>query len=460
MGRVNYQQFLARKAQLANGSGFKPVYMPDFLFDFQKFLVEWAVTQGRAAIFADCGLGKTPMQLAYAQNVVQKTNERVLILTPLAVSAQTVAEAQKFGIEAHVSRDGRAMPGITVTNYERLHCFNSSDFIGVVCDESSILKNFAGRTKAIVTEFMRLIPYRLLCTATAAPNDYHELGTSSEALGNLGYTDMLNRFFKNEQNNTGTGRVYGQGRKWEFKGHAQDPFWRWMASWARAMRRPSDFGFSDERFVLPELIERSHLVQARTLADGCLFDLTPKNMQEMREEQRRTIAERCEKAAELVSHKEQATVWCNYNEEGDLLEKLLKKDFYQVKGKTTEADMVEREEMFAAFQSGHIRGLIIKPKIGALGLNWQHCAHAVYFPTFSYEQYYQLIRRFWRFGQKRAVKADSVTTESGHYIQEAIAKKAARMDVMFSSLVKHMGEAITIESVKATQREVLPTWLS
>lgn len=454
----NYDAFLMRRAQLANSAGFAPVWMPDFLFDFQAYLVDWAIRMGRAALFCDCGLGKSPMQLVWAENVRRHTNKTVLIVTPLAVAQQTAKEAEKFGIEAHVSRDGKVMPGITITNYERLHYFNASDFAGLVCDESSILKNFQGKTKALITEFMRRLQYRLLCTATAAPNDYHELGTSSEALGGLGYTDMLNRFFKNDQNNSGTGRVYGQGRKWRFKGHAEQPFWRWMASWARAMRKPSDFGFDDSRFVLPELVEREHVVSARELAPGCLFELTPKGMSEEREEQRRTLTERCEKAAELVQHNRAAVVWCNLNPEGDYLEKLLP-DFVQIKGKTNEADMRLREEHFAAFAAGQIRGLIIKPKIGALGLNWQHCAHTVSFPTYSYEQYYQLVRRFWRFGQSESVVSDLVTTESSCHIREALQRKAAQMDAMFSGMVEHMHQAITITGANFTQQEVIPQWL-
>ncbi len=455
----NYSAFLASKAQLGNASGFKPLWMPDFLFDFQKYLDEWAITQGRAAIFADCGLGKSPMQLVWGENVVRHTNKRVLVITPLAVSMQTEREAEKFGIEAHVSRDGTPQQGITITNYERLHYFNPNDFVGVICDESSILKNFNGATKARITEFMRRMPYRLLCTATAAPNDYTELGTSSEALGNLGYTDMLNRFFKNEQNNSGTGRVYGKGRQWRFKGHAEEPFWRWLASWARALRRPSDFGFDDSRFQLPELVEREHVVSARTLAPGCLFELTPKGMQEERAEQKRTIQERCEKAAELATHKNPVVVWCNLNPEGDLLESLLKKDCIQIKGKQNERDMQEREEMFAQFGAGQIRGLIIKPKVGALGMNWQHCAHTICFPTYSYEQYYQLVRRFWRFGQLSDVVSDLVTTESGCHIKEAMQRKSKQADQMFAQLVEHMHQAITIEGVKFTAKENLPSWL-
>lgn len=454
--RHNYSHFLAGKLHANSGNGFRPVWIPDFLFDFQKHLVDWAVNQGRAAIFADCGTGKTPMQLAWGENVVRKTNRPVLIITPLAVGAQTVKEAEKFGIEAHVSRDGRAHSGITITNYERLHHFNRDDFAGAICDESSAIKSFDGKRRSVVTEFLRKMPYRLLCTATAAPNDYIELGTSSEALGELGYTDMLNRFFKNDQSNSATGRMFGQGRQWRFKGHAETPFWRWVSSWARALRRPSDLGYSDDRFVLPPLIEKEHLVTARTLAPGLLFEVAKPGLGDVREEQRRTMQERCERAAELAGAQGPVVVWCNLNPEGDLLAELLP-DCVQVSG----ADSLDRkEEVFTGFGKGEIRGLITKAKIGAWGLNWQHCSHTVLFPTYSYEQYYQLVRRFWRFGQASDVKVDIVTTESGRDVMSALQRKAAQTDKMFSSLVSHMRQAqAPAGRLPITGAMEVPSWL-
>jgi hypothetical protein len=453
---MNYLEFLERKSQLSGGSGFAPIWMPDFLFDFQQWLVEWSLERGRSAIFADCGLGKTPMQLVWAENVRRKTNKPVLIITPLAVSGQTVDEAEKFGIEAKVSRDGKVNSGITITNYERLHYFSSNDFQGVVCDESSAIKSFNGKHRALVTEFLRKMPYRLLCTATAAPNDYIELGTSSEALGEMGYTDMLNRFFKNDQSNTGTGRVFGQGRQWRFKGHAETPFWRWVSSWARALRRPSDFGFDDSRFNLPALLEKEHIVKARTLAPGFLFEMPVTGLDEERAEQRRTIQERCEKVAEIAKTRKPVVVWCNLNDEGDLLAKLLP-DLVQVKG----SDSLEfKEDAFTNFTKGKIRGLITKAKIGAWGMNWQHCSHTVLFPSYSYEQYYQLVRRFWRFGQKKPVKVDIVTTEGGHDVMQGLQRKAHQADRMFSELVAHMKDAqsVAVNYIPTSNIEV-PQWL-
>jgi len=454
---MDYQDFLEHKTQFYGDSGFSPVWMPDWLFDFQAALVEWSIRKGRAAIFADCGLGKTPMELVWAENIARKTGGNVLILTPLAVSHQAVHEAQKFGIDAQRSADGAAHR-ITIANYERLHYFNPSDFAGVVCDESSILKSFDGKRRGEITVFMRKMQYRLLATATAAPNDYIELGTSSEALGYLGHMDMLNRFFKNDLNNSAQGRMRGEVIKWRFKGHAELPFWRWVCSWARAIRRPSDLGFSDDRFVLPPLTEREHLVQADTLPEGMLFALPAAGLKEQRDERRRTVAERCERVAELVGNTGQpALVWCHLNEEGDQLERLIP-DAVQVSG----ADSDDRkEDRMMAFASGKARVLVTKPKIGAWGLNFQHCAHITFFPSHSFEQYYQGVRRCWRFGQKRPVHVDLVTTEGELGVLRNLQRKAEQADRMFSSLVAEMNAAIAIDRASQFQSTIeVPQWLS
>jgi hypothetical protein len=463
---MSYAEFLHRKAQLADDGGFAPVWMPDFLFDFQSALSEWAIRKGRAAIFADCGLGKTPMQLVFAENVVRRESKPTLILTPLAVAAQTVREAEKFGIEAHRSMDGVAHKGINVTNYERLHLFDPNDFAGVVCDESSILKNFDGATRAAVTVFMRKVPYRLLCTATAAPNDYIELGTSSEALGHLGYTDMLTRFFKNDQNtikpmvyrHRGTDfQKLQEGAKWRFKGHAEIPFWRWVCSWARALRRPSDLGFDDARFVLPPLVENEHLVEAAELPDGALYPIQAVGLKEQREEQRRSLRERCEKVAALVDDGEPALVWCHLNDEGDLLANLIP-DAVQVAGSDTDD---AKEEKFLAFASGQARVLVTKTKIGAWGLNFQHCAHVTFFPSHSFEQYYQGVRRCYRFGQTRPVRVDIVATEGGRGVMANLQRKAIAADKMFDRLVAEMNNAMRIDDgAQFTTPQEVPAWLA
>lgn len=458
-----YEAFLDRKRQLGGSYGFDPSFVPDFLFDFQQALVTWAVRQGRAAIYADCGLGKTAMELAWAENVLRHEGKPVLLLTPLAVADQTVAEAAKFGIEATHSRDGSIKSGIVVANYERLHLFREEDFSGVVCDESSILKNFDGKRKTAITSFSRKMKFRLLATATAAPNDYTELGTSSEALGHLGYMDMLNRFFKNDMNTSDTKRKFShqsgvERAKWRFKGHAERDFWRWVCSWARAIRRPSDLGFDDTRFVLPDLIEREHLVAPRKVRPGLLFDVPPNGLWEEREENRRTITERCERVAEIVIAEDGPSVaWCHLNDEGTMLEKLIPGSV-QVSGSDS---IEEKEEAFLGFSSGQFKKLIVKPKIGALGLNWQHCAHATFFPSHSFEQYYQAVRRCWRFGQTRPVRIDVVTTESGKGVHDNLKRKSLAADRMFTALVSHFNEALKIDrSREFTKKQEIPEWLS
>ena len=464
---AGYVEWLQEKAQLGQQSGFKPTYLPDFLFDFQRDLVHWAVEKGRAAIFADCGMGKTPMQLVWAQNVVEHTNKPVLILTPLAVSGQTAREGEKFKIECGRSRDGKlAGPRILLTNYEQLHKFNWQDFAGCVCDESSILKSFDGARRSEITEFMRKLPYRLLCTATAAPNDYIELGTSSEALGELGHTDMLQRFFKNDQNTVkpmvyrNKGQNFAQNAeraKWRFKGHAEIPFWRWLCSWARAIRKPSDLGYDDRAFVLPPLIEREHLVDAETIAEGFLFAMPAIGLKEQREERRRTIDERCETAARLVTGtKDKALVWCHLNDEGDLLSELIK-DAEQVSGADSDE---EKEEKFLAFADGSLRVLVTKPKIGAWGLNFQKCAHITFFPSHSFEQYYQGVRRCWRFGQKRTVKVEMITTEGEKGVVENLQRKADAADKMFENLTAEMNRAVHLDvGTKFPTATEAPIWL-
>lgn len=454
---MNYQDYLSSRSQRGAEHGFAPVFMPDFLFDFQKHVVDWAVRKGRAAVFADCGLGKTPMGLTWAANVNQKTNKPVLYLTPLAVGAQTAREAEKFGIEATHSRTGNTAGRIIITNYERLHYFNPADFAGVVCDESSILKSFAGARKQEITAFMRQVQYRLLQTATAAPNDYIELGTSSEALGYLGHIDMLNRFFKNDLNNSAQGRMRGEVIKWRLKGHAEIPFWRWVCSWAIAIRRPSDLGFNDDRFLLPPLNEVEHLVDTDKLLDGMLFALPAVGLKEQREERRQTVEERCAAVAELVKNTGQpALVWCHLNDEGDMLESLIP-DAVQVSGSDSDD---RKEERLEAFATGKARVLITKPKIGAWGLNFQHCNHVTFFPSHSFEQYYQSVRRCWRFGQQRAVKVDIITTEGERGVMKNLQRKADQADQMFSRLVAEMNNAQSIAKVNHMTKKVeVPAWL-
>lgn len=435
------------------------------MFDFQRYAVEWAIRKGRGALFFDCGLGKTLMELVWGDNVVRHTNKPVLHLTPLAVSAQTVDEASKFGIDAVRSAGSVDRPRIYVANYEKLHHFRPDDFGGVVCDESSILKNFDGATKQAVTEFMRKVPYRLLATATAAPNDYTELGTSSEALGELGHIDMLNRFFKNDQNTSDTklmkrNPIAQGGPKsagWRFKGHAEEAFWRWVCTWARACRRPSDLGFDDGRFQLPPLIENEHVIETKTLAEGMLFAVPARNLREEREERRRTIGERCEYAANLVAAVDgPSVIWCHLNDEADMLEKLIPGS-KQVSGAMSDD---AKERAYQGFADGSIKKFIIKPKIGAWGLNWQHCRHVVTFASHSFEQYYQAVRRCWRFGQTDPVVVDLIATEGEAGAKDNLQRKAKAAGVMFESLVRHMNDAMKVSINRDYTRSMeAPKWL-
>lgn len=451
----NYASFLERKSQIDGYHGFEPTFLPSVLMELQTALTSWAIQKGRSAIFGDCGIGKTLMQLVWAQNILEHTNKPVLIVTPLSVTAQTLREAEKFGIAALRIRGGEVpAPGIHVTNYERLHLLDPANFAGMVLDESSILKSFDGSRKQQITEFMRKMKFRLLCTATPAPNDHIELGTSSEALGYLGHVEVLAKFFKNDQNTgaVGSNRYCGKSIKWRFKGHAEEPFWRWVCSWSRAARRPSDLGFDDGALVLPELREREHVV------DGG-GDLKPQalDIRQWREECRRTLAARCELAAALASqHRDPFISWCHLNDEGDLLEEMLP-DAVQVSGSDSDE---EKEEKILAFLDGEARGLITKTKIGAWGLNFQHCGHHTYFPDHSYEQYYQCVRRSHRFGRKDPVQVDMVTSSGARGVLENLQRKAKAADHMFERLVAHMRNELSIErSNPYTKAVEVPAWL-
>lgn len=476
---MSYQKFLNQKTHEGAAHGFEPVWMPPQLFDFQVSLVTWAIRKGRAAIFADCGLGKTAMQLTWSENVARHTGKPVLILTPLAVAAQTIREGEKFGIECHRSSDGTVPGRIVITNYERLEHFNPVDFAGVVCDESSILKSFQGSTRKAITRFMAKMPYRLLATATAAPNDYTELGNSSEALGELSYSDMLRRFFaqlddkgqKREEKLQRQAEAMVEANanyykklafrvsqtigQWRLKHHARDHFWQWVSSWARACRMPSDLGYTNDGFVLPSLTERDHVIAAPP-PPGMLFSVPAFGLAEEREERKRTLIERCEFAAQLVDHDQPAVIWCHTNAEGDMLEQLIP-DAAQIAGRTPDDRKIE---LYDAFAAGRQRVLVIKPKIGAWGLNWQHCAHVVTFASHSYEQHYQSVRRCWRFGQKRPVVVDVIATEGEARVLANMRSKADRAALMFDQLVAQMNDATTINRTNDyTNTPQVPQWL-
>ena len=669
----DYASFLAQKQVTCEPSGFavdKSALNPA-LFPFQRDIVAWALRRGRAAIFADCGLGKTLMQLAWADAITKRTGRRALVLTPLAVGVQTVLEGQRFGIGATRSRDG-SLSGerIIVTNYEQLHKFTASDFGAVVCDESSILKHYKGATQVAVTRFMAEVPFRLLCTATAAPNDYVELGTSSEALGGLTMLDMLSRYFKQDPKihtlNERERRnklalkgirvdqrmmIAGTGASWRLKGHAVTPFWKWVASWARACRKPSDLGFSDDGFDLPELTQREHIIDPDTPPDGYLFPVAAWGLREERIERRRTMRERVALAATLVQEFDYSMVWCHLNTEGDALERAIPRSI-QVSGSddddykeaavewfkgdlcvcgdarfsarltswqrsdpqdtgsattrsiessdsqsprttignmaidgepttqpitgptptstrgrrnnksgstrpsaastrvtlnfekpprlsssdgktptqrndsTNACDDTESQRQITGESSSHRaaaapsagariqetgavdgstlttatdpvtsadcsvpgatsgsessettqsdlsarpctcghrsgpRRLISKARIFGFGLNLQFCNHVVTFASHSYEQFYQSVRRCWRFGQARPVTVDIIATTGERHVIDNMQRKAVAAGLMFEELVRHMNEAAMGKAERgATQNMEVPSWL-
>ena len=324
-----------------------------------------------------------------------------------------------------------------ICNYERLDKFNPSDFDTVILDESSILKNFDGKIKAQVTSFLKRVKYRFLFTATPSPNDFNELGTSSEALGYLGYMDMLGKFFTNNEDTIDPLKI---GTKWVLKGHAQESFFEWVSSWSISCRKPSDLGFSDDRHVLPELIVNSVEVDNRDImaSDGqCEMFVKPSSrLNDVRAEQKATMKERCEMAVDVANKHDTSVFWCNFNDEGSLLSELMP-GAKEIKGSM---DIDKKEELLIAFQRGEIKKLITKPKITCFGLNWQHCNHTVYFPTFSYEQYYQAIRRFWRFGQKNEVICDMVFSNGQTKVIQSLMEKSKKADSLFSQLNKAINE--------------------
>lgn len=429
---ASYADFLAAKRLADPPTGFEPGSLSGSLFDWQREVVGWALRRGRAAIFADCGLGKTPMQLEWAHRVCEHAaglprGGRVLILAPLAVSAQTAREGDKFGIPVTVCREASDVrEGVNITNYERLSRFNSSDFAGIVLDESSILKAYDGKTRRDIQEFARAIPFRLACTATPAPNDHAELANHAEFLGVMSGREMLALFFKQDGNTT---------HKWRLKGHAETEFWKWMASWAVALRSPADLGYDDAMFRLPPLKMRSVVVASPDAGVG-LFNAEAQTLQERQQARRLSIMERVDAvAARVNADDEQWLVWCNLNAESEALCRAIP-DAVEVKG----SDSPEHKEAaMLGFADGTVRVLVTKPSIAGFGMNWQNCARVAFVGlSDSYEQFYQAIRRSWRFGQQRAVECYVVTAEAEGAVVRNIERKEAQAAQMMEEIVEHM----------------------
>jgi SNF2 family DNA or RNA helicase len=437
---MDYKEFLERKKHSIGNFGFKPTWMPDIAFDFQKYGIEWAVNKGRGGVFFDTGLGKTLMQLSVAYNVVLHTNKRVLILTPLAVAFQFLTQAETIGIDdIEHSKDGKFTKKIVLCNYERLHYYDPNDFDCVILDESSILKNFDGKIKNQINTFIKKVKYRFLSTATPSPNDFIELGTSSEALGYMGYMDMLTKFFKNNQNSVDSNNR-NIGEKFYLKPHAEKDFFAWVNQWSIMCKMPSDLGFSNDGYILPNLLVNDHIVRNQSLIDvnGQIQMFTPiaKSMTEVRHEQKQTERQRCELAIELARGKT-SVYWCNTNNESAIL-KQLDKNAVEIIG----SQSIERkEEILIAFAAGQITRLITKAKMTGLGLNWQHCNHSVFFPTWSYEQYYQAVRRFYRFGQKSDVTIDRIISDGQTRVIEAIEQKTEKAIQLHTNLTANVNRS-------------------
>jgi ERCC4-related helicase len=460
---MSYAEFLESKKHSQIDFGIDPNFIPESMFDFQKHISQYAIKKGRCAVFLDTGLGKTIIELTIATNYLKHTNKPVLIICPLAVAFQFIKEAEKFKIDdISYSKDGKYNTKIVVCNYERLDKFNYSDFDCVILDESSILKNFDGAIKNQVTTFLKKVKYRFLFTATPSPNDFIELGTSSEALGYLGYTDMLQKFFKNNNNNTvkiGRNAAARQGVDWYLKPHAEKDFWQWISSWSCSMRKPSDMGFSDDLHILPELKEIQTVVKNNnplTINNQIqMFNIVAQSFAEIKAEVRATLNQRCEAAVSKASEHETSVYWVNLNDEASLISQM-DKNTVEVKGKM---NLDEKEEVLLSFSKGEIKKLITKTSITAFGLNWQHCNHTTYFPTYSYEQYYQAIRRFWRFGQKKPVTVDLIISDGQSKVMESLLVKKEKAVQMFENLTRQANSEFIIDKKKFDKEVILPSFI-
>lgn len=437
---MDYADFLQSKRITIAPSGFTPDTLNPMLYQFQSDVDRWALERGKAALFEDCGLGKTPQQLVWADHVVHKYDKPVLILAPLAVSKQTVREGAKFSIETHlaVQQSDVTKPAIYVTNYEKLAHFDPSAFAGVVLDESSILKSFTGATRNQLIEYFAGTPMKLCCTATPAPNDFMELGNHSEFLGVLTRTEMLSTFFVHDGGDTS---------KWRLKGHAEEEYWKWVCQWAVMLRQPADLGYENNGFVLPPLNYHHHVVKSERNLDGFLFPVEAQTLIERRNARRVSLSERVELCAALVNEStEPWLVWCDLNDEGDALEKAIAGSV-QVAGRHKDED---KESRMLGFSDGNHRVLISKPSICGWGMNWQHCANVAFVGlSDSWEQWYQAIRRVWRFGQTREVNCHVITSEAEGAVVKNIQRKEADAARMAKEMVKHMSVYNT-EAVRHT----------
>lgn len=440
----NYGNFLAGKAVIHHSKGIESPEIHEALFPFQQAIVRWALRKGSACIFAGTGLGKTAMQCDYAGNVEAHTDRPVLILAPLAVAHQTIAQAKALlGMDVKFAERQADVGerGVYITNYHKLTHFDASAFGGVVLDESSILKHEEGRYRTLLIESFSQTPFKLACTATPAPNDFMEIGNHAEFVGALTMSEMLSTFFVHDG---------GETQKWRLKRHAEADFWRWMASWCVSLQMPSDLGFSDDGYILPKLHVHEHVVASSVVREGELFPVTASTLKERRNARRDSLDDRVGLAAELISREpgEQWGVWCNLNDESAALAKSIP-DAIEVKG--SDSDDHKAQSMIG-FAEGVIPALVSKPSICGFGMNFQSCARTVFVGlSDSFEQYYQAVRRFWRFGQKREVHAHVIISESEGAVLANIKRKQADAEKMQRSLVAHMAD-LTKKELGMTSR--------
>jgi len=441
----NYRDIIASKEWKAPACGFEPTFMPSMLFDWQRAVVRWACLKGRAALFEDCGLGKTMQQIAWAENVRLHTGKSVLILCPLAVAEQTVREGGKLGIPViHIREAEQIIPGVAaiyITNYDRLERFLGESWGGVVLDESSILKSYTGSTRTMIIDAFTQTSYKLACTATPAPNDHTELGNHAEFLGVMTRTEMLASFFVHDGGDTAV---------WRLKGHAQRDFWQWCAGWAIMMRTPADIGFRSDGYVLPPLKIIKHIVESGIEATDTIFAMPARSLDEQRKARRLTMPHRVAKVASLASGDDSPwLVWCEMNDEGDLLAEAIP-GAVQVAGSDDDADKCSR---MLGFADGEHRVMVTKPKLAGFGLNWQHCNRMAFVGlSHSYEQFYQAVRRCWRFGQTQPVEVHVITTDVEGEVLMNIERKQAEADAMTAGMVEHMSE-ITKHEIAGTERQ-------
>lgn len=448
---MDYQEFLISKQPQAVSTGFEKQkeHMNPALFDWQKDIVYWALKKGRCALFEDCGLGKTIQQLEWAHSVSEHCDRPVLIVSPLAVAEQTRQEGERFGYRVTVVRDGSDVTGgINVTNYEMLDHFDASMFCGVVLDESSILKNFSGKMRNEIIEKFQDTAYKLSCTATPAPNDYMELGNQAEFCGVMSRTEMLATYFTHDGGDTS---------KWRLKGHAKDKFWEWLATWAVVMQKPSDLGYQNGGYILPEMRTIEHVVKSvENIVDGnfSLFPVLASTLNERRDARRESIKERCNAAAELVreSPSEQWLIWCDLNAESSELAKSIP-GAVEVRGSD---NLTDKTEALRGFTTGEVRVLVTKPSIACWGLNWQSCHNMIFVGlSDSYEMMYQAIRRCWRFGQEKPVNVHIIISEEEGNVKSNIDRKERQSADMTAEMVRHTKEILENE-IHGTKRITIP----